>query len=251
VAGFVQPTMPSGSVMEFDSRAAVARVLVDGDDEPVTASILCTMPLLRGSRVKLLLMPPNLGLARQGLLDALGTGQLPRERLVEAVTRILALKLALNGYQRPASSTVDSPANRDAAAAVSNAAVTVFAGACSGPLVAGPVRITAASGRTQPAQWLAEALGRRGVTVVPTGGQRIHLVGYGDDAGDLAHDAAVTVSMDTPYVLASATSPVRIATYSSTQASMEALAAVLAGAAHATGRSPVTVAGLPASACAG
>jgi beta-N-acetylhexosaminidase len=134
---------------------------------------------------------------------------------------------------------------------VSNAAVTVFAGACSGPLVAGPVRITAASGRTQPAQWLAEALGRRGVTVVPTGGQRIHLVGYGDDAGDLAHDAAVTVSMDTPYVLASATSPVRIATYSSTQASMEALAAVLAGAAHATGRSPVTVAGLPASACAG
>jgi len=196
-------------------------------------------------------MPPNLGLARQGLLDALGTGQLPRERLVEAVTRILALKLALNGYQRPASSTVDSPANRDAAAAVSNAAVTVFAGACSGPLVAGPVRITAASGRTQPAQWLAEALGRRGVTVVPSGGQRIHLVGYGDDAGDLAHDAAVTVSMDTPYVLASATSPVRIATYSSTQASMEALAAVLAGAAHATGRSPVTVAGLPASACAG
>jgi beta-N-acetylhexosaminidase len=41
--------------------------------------------MLAGS--DLLLMPPNLGLARQGLLDALGTGQLPRERLVEAVTR--------------------------------------------------------------------------------------------------------------------------------------------------------------------
>jgi beta-N-acetylhexosaminidase len=199
----------------------------------------------------LLLMPPDLGLARQGLLDALASGQLPRARLIEAVTRILALKLALNSYQRPASSTVDSPAHRDAAAAVANAAVTVLAGPCTGPLVTGPVRVTAASGRSQPAQWLTEALGRRGVAVVPTGGQRIHLIGYGDGAGDLARDAAVTVSMDTPYVLASATSPVRVATYSSTQVAMEALAAVIAGAAPATGRSPVAVAGLPASACAG
>jgi beta-N-acetylhexosaminidase len=57
--------------------------------------------------------------------------------------------------------------------------------------------------------------------------------------------------MDTPYVLRSATSPVRMATYSSTQVAMEALAAVVAGRAPAAGRSPVAVDGLPASACAG
>ena len=44
-------------------------------------------------------------------------------------------------------SIVDSPAHRDAAAAVAAAAVTVLRGPCSGPLVAGPVRVTAAAGR--------------------------------------------------------------------------------------------------------
>jgi beta-N-acetylhexosaminidase len=42
-----------------------------------------------------------------------------------------------------------------------------------------------------------------------------------------------------------------MATYSSTQVAMQAAAAVIAGKAKATGRSPVTVTGLPASACAG
>ena len=41
-----------------------------------------------------------------------------------------------------------------------------------------------------------------------------------------------------------------VATYSSSQASMVALAAVLAGKAKAPGRSPVAVEGLPPSACA-
>jgi len=43
---------------------------------------------------------------------------------------------------------------------------------------------------------------------------------------------------------------VKVATYSSTQVSMRALAQVIAGAATAPGRSPVPVSGLPASACA-
>jgi beta-N-acetylhexosaminidase len=55
--------------------------------------------------------------------------------------------------------------------------------------------------------------------------------------------------MDAPYVLRQAPGTL-VATYSSSQASMEALAAVLAGKANAPGRSPVTVDGLPASACA-
>jgi beta-N-acetylhexosaminidase len=75
--------------------------------------------------------------------------------------------------------------------------------------------------------------------VVPDRAPLVHLVGYGDTAPDLAADATVTVAMDTPYLLASAPSPVLLATYSSSRASMVALAAVLAGQAPAPGRSPV------------
>jgi beta-N-acetylhexosaminidase len=199
----------------------------------------------------LLLMPPDIAAARQGLLDALGTGRLPRQRLVEAVTRILTVKATVAATARPDMSIVDSPAHREAAGAVAAAGITVLRGPCGGPLVNGPVRVTAAGGRGQQAQWLAEALSRRGVSVVTSGGQQVHLVGYGDGAGDLVPGAAVTVSMDTPYVLASSTSPVRVSTYSSTQVAMEALAGVIAGEARATGRSPVAVIGLPATACSG
>ena len=57
--------------------------------------------------------------------------------------------------------------------------------------------------------------------------------------------------MDTPYVLEKATSKTLLATYSSSRASMTALAEVLAGKAHPTGRSPVPLTGLPATSCTG
>jgi beta-N-acetylhexosaminidase len=57
--------------------------------------------------------------------------------------------------------------------------------------------------------------------------------------------------MDTPYLLGKATSAVRLATYSSTRAAMDAAAAVIAGKATARGHSPVVVSGLPRTACAG
>ena len=61
----------------------------------------------------LLLMPPDLAQARQGLLDGLASGRLPRARLIEAVTRVVALKLRLGGFPRPDMSTVDSTQHRD------------------------------------------------------------------------------------------------------------------------------------------
>jgi beta-N-acetylhexosaminidase len=198
----------------------------------------------------LLLMPPSVVEARDGLLDALSSGELTRDRLVESVTRILTLKFTLAANSRPDMSTVGSPAHAEAAADVAAAAVTVLAGACSGPLVTGPVRVTTSDGRDQQAAWLAEALTAAGVSVEPGAGTRIHLVGYGDGPADLASGAEVTVAMDTPYLLAAADSPVRIATYSTTRAAMQALAATLSGQASAPGHSPVPVAGLPASACA-
>jgi beta-N-acetylhexosaminidase len=197
----------------------------------------------------LLLMPPSLTEARSGLLNALNKGRLPRARLIEAVTRVLTLKFRLDAADRPDVSTVDNAENRDAARAVAAAAVTVMRGSCSGALVRAPIRVTSSAGRTRQVAWLTEALRANGVTVVSSGGQRVHLVGYGDGTDDLVSGAAATVAMDTPYLLRSASSPVRVATYSSTQVAMEALAAVIAGKATAPGRSPVAVSGLPRSAC--
>jgi beta-N-acetylhexosaminidase len=57
--------------------------------------------------------------------------------------------------------------------------------------------------------------------------------------------------MDTPFLLRDAASPTRVATYSSSQGSMRALAGVIAGTAPARGRSPVPVTGLRGSGCSG
>jgi beta-N-acetylhexosaminidase len=197
----------------------------------------------------LLLMPDNLPAAYDGLLAAVRDGRLPRARLVEAVTRILALKERLGSGDQPPMSDVDTAAHHKAAAAVAQAGTTVLRGPCQGPLVSGPVTVSAAGGRDQARAWLVDALGKAGVRVVGQGGPVVHLVGYGDGDRDLAPSAAVTVAMDTPYLLSRAKSPVLVATYSSSRPSMDALAAVLAGKAPARGRSPVPVPGLPRSAC--
>ena len=196
----------------------------------------------------LLLMPTSLTQAYAGVSDALRSGRLPRARLVEAVTRILTLKFRLAANAQPEMVVVNSAANRDAARAAAAGAVTVFRGACAGPLVRGPVRVTSTAGSDGSRQWLEAALKAQGLTLDP-GGAEIRLIGYGKGAADLSGGAAVTVALDTPYVLRSARSASVLATYSSTQVAMEALAAVIAGKASARGRSPVPVAGLPRTAC--
>jgi len=203
--------------------------------------------LLAGNDI--LLMPPNPAAAQKGLLDALHSGRLPKQRLLEAVTRILTVKLKLAASPRPGPSTLDSDAGRTAAANAAAGAVTLMRGSCAGALVPGPVRVTSSKGRDQQRAWLAEALRARGVPVVTSGGSEVHLVGYGDTSSDLAAGATVTVAMDTPYVLRNASSPVLLATYSTTKVAMTALAAVLAGKAKPAGRSPVAVTGLPRSVC--
>ncbi|MEV6599230.1 glycoside hydrolase family 3 protein [Actinoplanes sp. NPDC051346] len=196
----------------------------------------------------ILLMPPDIAAARDGILAGLRDGSLKRQRLVEAVTRVLTLKFR-SGPPQPALSVLESPAHLEAVARASAAAVTVLKGRCSGPLVSGPVTVTTSGGREAARIALVEALRQAGVPVQAAGGKVVHLVGYGDRTTDLAAGAAVTVVMDTPYLLAAARSPALVATYSSGPASMTALAAVIAGKAKAPGRSPVAVTGLPRSAC--
>lgn len=196
----------------------------------------------------LLLMPPDLAAAYDGVLAAVADGTLPRERLREAATRVLALKQHLAD---PAAdlAALDSAAHHRAVAPLAAASVTLLRGPCTGPLVGGPVTVTAASGRDQARQWLTEALAEAGTEVDDSGRTVVHLVGYGDGSGDLRDGAAVTVAMDTPHLLEQSDSPALLATYSSSKLSMQALAAVLTGQAPAPGRSPVDVPGLPRSAC--
>ena len=197
----------------------------------------------------ILLMPPDLRAAQRGLLDGLHSGTLPKTRLVEAATRVLALKQRLGAKAQPALAGLGGAERQAAATKIAAAAVTVLRGGCTGPLVTGPVTVTSSNGRDQQRAWLTDALRQQNVPVVPAGGTEVRLVGYGDDSTDLGTDAAVTVGMDLPGVLRDAKAPVLLATYSSSLVSMTALAAVLAGTARAPGQSPVDVAGLPRSAC--
>ena len=199
----------------------------------------------------LILMTPNVGQAYDGLLAALRDGSLPRDRLVASVTRVLTMKFRLADRPTPAMSTLDSAPHRAAAAALAAAAVTQLRGKC-GVQVSGPVTVTTSAGRDRTRAALTEALtdaGRAG------GAEGRHPGAPGRlrrrHRRTCAADAAVTVAMDTPYVLEKATSPTLLATYSSSRASMTALAGVLAGKARPTGRSPVPLTGLPATSCTG
>jgi beta-N-acetylhexosaminidase len=196
----------------------------------------------------MLLMPPDIGAARDGIVAALKDGSLQRSRLVEAVTRILTLNFGAAERQRPALSTVNSPAHQQAVSALDAASITVLRGKCEGPLVQGPVTVSAQPARATARDNLTKALQSQGIKV-GAGGAVIRLVGYGDKPADLATTADVTVMMDTPYLLSSAKSGTLLASYSSSKPSLNALAAVLAGKAKATGRSPVAVPSLPRSAC--
>ncbi|SNY34179.1 glycoside hydrolase family 3 protein [Paractinoplanes atraurantiacus] len=197
----------------------------------------------------MLLMPPDITAARDGIVAALKNGTLKRERLVEAVTRILTLKLRKPTAPRPDIATVGSPAHAAAVGPLSTAAVTVLRGACAGPLITGPVSVSADDVRETAKQTLIRELQTAGVKVQPTGGSLIRLVGYGDKPADLDPQATITIAMDTPHLLSSATSKTLIATYSSSRLSLTAAANLIAGKSKPHGKSPVPVAGLPTSAC--
>ncbi len=197
----------------------------------------------------LLLMPPDLTAARDGLLAALRDGRLPRARLVEAVTRVLTLKFRTGTTAQPGLDVIRSAPHEGAVRAAAAASITVLRGRCSGPPAGGPVTVTAAGGREAARAGLVKALQGAGVPVQAAGGTVVHLVGYGDRRTDLSAEAEVTVVMDAPTLLGAARSPTLIATYSSSPLSMSALADVLAGKEKAPGRSPIAVPGLPRSAC--
>lgn len=222
-------------------------VVTDGLDmkaltDKYSAGEVAVRAVLAGN--DLLLLPPDVRGAQQALLAALKSGRLPRERAVDAVTRILTVKLT-SRPKAPALSSLKTAEHGKVVDRAAAAAVTLLKGKCSGALIRGPVTIT--GGSAEARESLTSALGRFGVHI-GAGEDSIHLTGYQDTPADL-RPASVTVATDTPYLLASAKSPTLVATYGNVEASMGALAAVLVGRAKAPGRSPVPVGSLPRSVC--
>lgn len=197
----------------------------------------------------LLLMPPHVGAAHAGIVAGVRDGILPKARLVEAATRVLTLRFTLAGRAAPDLGTLATAGHQAAVRPAAAASITLLRGSCKGKLITGPVTVTAASDRNTAKSNLVKALQAAGVTVVDSGGAVVHLVGYNDKPADLRPGSAVTVAMDTPYLLAQSDSKVLLATYSSSPVSMAALADVLAGKTKAAGKSPVDVPGLPRTTC--
>ncbi|CAJ59549.1 putative Beta-N-acetylglucosaminidase precursor [Frankia alni ACN14a] len=200
----------------------------------------------------LLLMPPRLVEARDGLLAALRSGRIPAGRIDESARRVLRLKWRL-AHASPAPAG-DGPA---VAARVASRSVTLLTQDCGIlPLRAGaPVTV---AGSSTAAARLRAALAARGVvapapgtTAPPPGGSAAAGPGGAAEtapvtivlaggAGPPARTGpgTVVVSTATPYHPPTAAAA-WLATYSADPASLAALADVLTGAAPPRGRLPV------------
>ncbi|HYJ69107.1 MAG TPA: glycoside hydrolase family 3 N-terminal domain-containing protein [Nocardioidaceae bacterium] len=192
--------------------------------------------LLAGDDV--LLMPASVPTAIDAIVSAVHDGRLPRKRLEQAATRMVALLLhqeAADPEGRPLGSSTKQ------SLALSRAGITVVDGPCQGPMVDGAVRPTGDSDAVAAFTDAAEAAG-----VSVGSGTVVDFVGYaeGPGAGD------IVVSTDTPYVLGDSDATMaRIALYGDTPEAMRALVEVLTGDRAAPGRLPVAVDGVLRDGC--
>ena len=185
-----------------------------------------------------LLMPADARRARDGIVHAVRAGDLPRARLVQAASRMIAtlLHARADGVD-----TAPPGAGTKLSLQLSRAAMTSVSGPCSGPLVGKAVRLHG------PAS-LRKALQRdlRGSGLRYGRGTVVVLLPAGARAPS---KAGVVVALDRPGVLAGTTSRVRLATFGDGPGSVRALADVLLGRDRAPGRLPVTVPGLRRQGC--
>lgn len=189
--------------------------------------------------VDTVLMPADLPAAHRAIVQAVRSGRLPRSRLDQAATRMVALMMHQQAQgTAPGPRTIGS--HRRVSYRASKAAVTVVKGRCSGRLVGNGVSV---SGDSETVSRFRAAARRAGLST--SGGTSVVLLGYGASArrGD------VVVATDTPYVLGQSTARTKIATYGDTPGAMRALVDVLLGRAPAPGRLPVPVGGVPRRGC--
>lgn len=189
----------------------------------------------------LLLSPRDPAVARQAIIAAVQSGELPRERLDEAVARLSMLMTLQERHAHDADAHgPDADVSGGYARAFAASAITVSAGSCTGPYVGSSVTIS--GGWESERQALADALAGYGITT--GGGTTIWLLGSATGSGR----ADIVVAMDGPWGLAESTAGVYVGLYGRSAEALGGLADVLAGAVVPTGQ--WAVAGMPA-ACGG
>jgi len=192
--------------------------------------------LLAGDDV--LLMPTDIPATVAAIQDAVADGRLPRRRLEQAATKMIALLL----HQQHADEDVTPPGtHQPASLALSRAAITQVSGGCGIPLVGDTVQPL---GDGEAVATFTAAAEAAGLTIGP--GTTVRFLGYLDPPGA----ADVVVTTDDPYALGtSAAGVAKIALYGSTPSAMRALVEVLTGERTAPGRLPVEVAGVTRAGC--
>lgn len=205
----------------------------------------------------LLLMPASVPGARDAIVEAVESGQVPQDRLAEAAERVVALSLwhqdlaagdlAAGPGAEIAEDLAEELGRLDAAAAqtaeqAAAAAVTLVHGTCESAAVEEAIQI--AGGSEQDRARLAAAAERAGVE---TGwGTTVTLLG-----GSVPGSGEAVVALDRPEVLADSAAETKIALYGRTPESFDALMEVLTGG-EAPGALPVAAGedGIGHSACA-
>jgi beta-N-acetylhexosaminidase len=227
----------------------------------------------------LLLMPPDLDLAYNAVLDAVAAGELTEERIDASVRRILTLKheqgIVGQPYADPdrVSEVVGSDEHEDAAQRITDHTTTLVKndGAVLPLSAEGQRVLVAGAGRGATTETLAARVGARDVAVTsrhagtdPDAGTIDKVVAAADDADTIvvatSNAAArpgqaalveallatgkpvVTISTDVPYDIASyPDAAAHLATYSSVPVALESATRVLFGESDPTGSLPVMV----------
>ena len=203
-------------------------------------------PLALAAGADLLLMPERVEVAHSAIVSAVRSGALPVERLTEAAQRVVTMMIWRGRTGAPAGTAPGSGAA--VSQEVSEAAITVLAGPCAGPLVPDTVRVT--GGSAQDRSRFAAAAQKAGIGI--GSGPLVSLIGFGgspaspetaspETAAPETAGPDVAVALDAPWPLADSAAPAKIALYGRSQGAFDALVAVLAGKAAAPGKLPVAV----------
>ncbi|MET4093237.1 glycoside hydrolase family 3 N-terminal domain-containing protein [Arthrobacter sp. UYCu712] len=191
-------------------------------------------PLALAAGADLLLMPADVGAAHAAIVGAARSGALAPERLAEAAQRVVTMMTWRGRAGAPGGSEPGSGAG--VSRSVSEAAITVLAGPCSGPMVPPSVRVTGGTEQDR-ARFAAAA---RGAGIRIGEGPLVSLIGPGGPPA-APETVAVAVALDAPWPLADSAAPAKIALYGRSQGAFDALAAVLAGKAKTPGKLPAAV----------
>lgn len=189
-----------------------------------------------------LLMPADVEAAVQGIVTAVRSGRLDRDRLIEAAARGVATVLRAEAVPRV--SADDLPSGRAASLALARAAVTQVQGQCGARLVRAGLQVVGGT-PTDRARLAAAARAAglgvgSGPVVVLVGGQAYRAAGSAA-SGTGTSGGRIVVALDTPYPLAQVPrGGTALAVFGRTKQSFTALVEVLEGA-TAPGSLPVRV----------